>query len=110
MNQRYYWDSENKKILYATPSSLTEEPASDKAGGNVWLKDDTVYLKLDYVKKYTDIDSYIEQDPAQDCDTVQIYQCGDRDREERYRDPLPGRDQGADPFQTGEEYSSPADE
>ena len=64
LNQRYYWDSENKKILYATPSSLTEEPASDKADGNVWLKDDTVYLKLDYVKKYTDIDSYIEQDPA----------------------------------------------
>ena len=47
LNQRYYWDSENKKILYATPSSLTEEPASDKADGNVWLKDDTVYLKLD---------------------------------------------------------------
>ena len=64
LNQRYYWDSENKKILYATPSSLTEETASDKADGNVWLKDDTVYLKLDYVKKYTDIDSYIEQDPA----------------------------------------------
>ena len=64
LNQRYYWDSENKKILYATPSSLTEEPALDKADGNVWLKDDTVYLKLDYVKKYTDIDSYIEQDPA----------------------------------------------
>ena len=98
LNQRYYWDSENKKILYATPSSLTEEPASDKADGNVWLKDDTVYLKLDYVKKYTD------------SDTVQIYQCGDRDHEERYRDPLPGRDQGADPFQTGEEYSSPVDE
>ena len=30
----------------------------------MWLKDDTVYLKLDYVKTYTDIDSYIEQDPA----------------------------------------------
>lgn len=64
LNQRYYWDSENKKILYATPSSLMEEPASDKADGNVWLKDDTVYLKMDYIKKYTDIDSYIEQDPA----------------------------------------------
>ena len=29
LNQRYYWDSEDKKILYATPSSLTEEAASD---------------------------------------------------------------------------------
>lgn len=64
LNQRYYWDSENKKILYATPTSLTEEAASEQADGNVWLKDDTVYLKLDYVKKYTDIDSYIYEDPA----------------------------------------------
>ena len=64
LNQRYYWDSANKKILYATPPSLTEEAASDQPGGNVWLKESTVYLKLDYVKKYTDIDSYIYKDPA----------------------------------------------
>lgn len=64
LNQRYYWDSANKKILYATPTSLTEEAASDQTGGNVWLKESTVYLKLDYVKKYTDIDSYIYKDPA----------------------------------------------
>lgn len=63
LNQRYYWDSENKKILYATPSSLTEEKASDSAGGMVWLKDNSVYLHLDYVKKYTDIDAYINKDP-----------------------------------------------
>lgn len=64
LNQRYYWDSANKKILYATPTSLTEEAASDQPVGNVWLKESTVYLKLDYVKKYTDIDSYIYKDPA----------------------------------------------
>lgn len=64
LNQRYYWDSANKKILYATPTSLTEEAASDQPGGNVWLKESTVYLKLDYVKKYTDIDSYIYKGPA----------------------------------------------
>lgn len=64
LNQRYYWDSANKKILYATPTSLTEAAASDQPGGNVWLKESTVYLKLDYVKKYTDIDSYIYKDPA----------------------------------------------
>ena len=64
LNQRYYWDSANKKILYATPTSLTEEAASDQPGGNVWLKESTVYLKLVYVKKYTDIDSYIYKDPA----------------------------------------------
>ena len=64
LNQRYYWDSADQQILYATPTSLTEEAASEQADGNVWLKDDTVYLKLDYVKKYTDIDSYIYEDPA----------------------------------------------
>ena len=64
LNQRYYWDSANKKILYATPTSLTEEAASDQPDGNVWLKESTVYLKLDYVKKYTDIDSYIYKYPA----------------------------------------------
>ena len=64
LNQRYDWDSAHKKILYATPTSLTEEAASDQPGGNVWLKESTVYLKLDYVKKYTDIDSYIYKDPA----------------------------------------------
>ena len=64
LNQRYYWDSANKKILYATPTSLTEEAASDQPGGNVWLKESTVYLKLDYVKKYTDIESYKNKDPV----------------------------------------------
>ena len=37
LNQRYYWDSANKKILYATPTSLTEEAASDQPGGNVFI-------------------------------------------------------------------------
>ena len=28
LNQRYYWDSANQQILYATPSELTSESAS----------------------------------------------------------------------------------
>ena len=27
LNQRYYWDSANQQILYATPSELTSESA-----------------------------------------------------------------------------------
>lgn len=63
LNQRYYWDSADQKVLYATPSELTSEAASSEAGEQVWLKDDTVYLNLSYVQKYTDIDAYIYKDP-----------------------------------------------
>ena len=63
LNQRYYWDSADQKVLYATPSELTSEAASDEAGEQVWLKDDTVYMNLSYVQKYTDIDAYIYKDP-----------------------------------------------
>lgn len=63
LNQRYYWDSADQKVLYATPSELTSEAASTESGEQVWLKDDTVYLNLSYVQKYTDIDAYIYKDP-----------------------------------------------
>lgn len=63
LNQRYYWDSADQKVLYATPSELTSEAASAESGEQVWLKDDTVYLNLSYVQKYTDIDAYIYKDP-----------------------------------------------
>lgn len=63
LNQRYYWDSADQKVLYATPSELTSEDAAAEAGEQVWLKDDTVYLNLSYIQKYTDIDAYIYKDP-----------------------------------------------
>ncbi|HIZ22384.1 MAG TPA: SH3 domain-containing protein [Candidatus Blautia faecigallinarum] len=63
LNKRYYWDKENQQVLYATPSELTAAPAASQGGGDVWLKDGKVYLSISYIKKYTDIDSYIYQDP-----------------------------------------------
>lgn len=63
LNQRYYWDSANQQILYATPSELTSESASSEAGDKVWVKDDKVYLNLTYVQEYTDLDAYITKDP-----------------------------------------------
>mgnify|MGYP004469276657 FL=1 len=63
LNQRYYWDSANQQILYATPTELTTAPASTESGDQVWLKDNTVYLNLSYVQQYTDIDAYIYKDP-----------------------------------------------
>ena len=52
LNQRYYWDSANQQILYATPSALENYPASESGDGDVWLKDGTVYLNLALVQKY----------------------------------------------------------
>lgn len=63
LNQRYYWDSANQQILYATPSELTSVSASSEAGDKVWVKDDKVYLNLTYVQEFTDLDAYITKDP-----------------------------------------------
>ena len=63
LNQRYYWDEEGQQILYATPSELVYTPASAEAGGEVWLKDGTAYLSLDFIKRYTDMDTYVYQQP-----------------------------------------------
>lgn len=63
LNQRYYWDAENHQILYATPTELLSYPASEDAGGEVWIKDGNVYLSLSFIKQYTDIDSYIYEGP-----------------------------------------------
>lgn len=63
LNQRYYWDSANQQVLYATPSELTSAAASSESGDQVWLKNDTVYLNLTYIQQHTDIDAYISKDP-----------------------------------------------
>lgn len=64
LNQRYYWDSGNQQILYTTPSELEKYPASESGDSDVWLKDGSVYLSLSLVQKYTDLDSYIYENPA----------------------------------------------
>ena len=64
LNQRYYWDSGNQQILYATPSSLEKFPASEAGDGEVWVRDGKVYLSLSFVQKYTDLDFYEYQEPA----------------------------------------------
>lgn len=64
LNQRYYWDAESQQILYATPSEVTSMPASTEAGSEVWLRDGTVYLSLSYIRQYTDLDTYIYENPG----------------------------------------------
>lgn len=64
LNQRFYWDSASQQILYATPSQLNSYPASETAGTEVWLQDGAVYLSLPFVTQYTDIESYVYENPA----------------------------------------------
>ena len=64
LNQRYYWDSADNQILYATPSELQYYPASESGDGDVWLKDGTVYLRLGLVQKFTDLDAYVYGNPS----------------------------------------------
>ena len=63
-SQRYYWDSSNQQILYATPSELQMYPASQNGDGDVWLKDGSVFLSLPFVQKYTDMDVYMGENPS----------------------------------------------
>lgn len=64
LNQRYYWDSANQQILYATPSELQMYPASQNGDGDVWLRDGSVFLSLPFVQKYTDMDVYMGENPS----------------------------------------------
>lgn len=64
LNQRYYWDGQGQQVLYAAPTELTSTPAGTEPGGDVWLKDGSVYLNLSYIQRYTDMDAYIYQNPG----------------------------------------------
>lgn len=64
LNQRYYWDSANQQVLYATPSELQTYPASQNGDGDVWLRDGRVFLSLPFVQKYTDMDVYMGENPS----------------------------------------------
>lgn len=64
LNQRFYWDTEGQQILYATPSQLNAYPAAAEAGSEVWQKDGSVYLSLSFIAQYTDMDSYVYENPG----------------------------------------------
>ena len=67
LNARYYWDEDNQQVLYATPSTLTRSAAASQPGQDVWLRDGEVFLKMDYVKRFTDLDCYVYSQPARIC-------------------------------------------
>ncbi len=64
LNQRFYWDGDNGQILYATPSELLSFAASADPGGDVWSREGKVYLNLSLIAAFTDMDTFVYQDPA----------------------------------------------
>lgn len=75
LNQRFYWDPEGVRILYATPGQLLGFPASQEPGGEIWLRDGNVYLNLSFIKQYTDLDTFVYSNPARvaiQCDFTDV--------------------------------------
>ena len=64
LNQRFYWEESTGQILYALPSELVATSAQTEPGSEVWRKDDTVYLSLAFVHRFTDMDVVMNTDPA----------------------------------------------
>ncbi|MDO4519727.1 MAG: glycosyl hydrolase family 18 protein, partial [Eubacteriales bacterium] len=64
LNERYYLDEDYNRILYATPSELTSMPITEESPNAVVKRNDTIYLSLDYVKQYTNMETYILEGPS----------------------------------------------
>ena len=77
VNQRFYWDSNENRLLYTLPDRTLSIPAGatefESGDGTqtrdyeiVKVENDTVYLALDFVKEYTDmsLDVYANPDRA----------------------------------------------
>ena len=62
LNPKYYWAADEKKIFYAHPNEVEKVPANDKSG-KVLYENDQVYLSLDFVKEYTDMDTKLCEAP-----------------------------------------------
>lgn len=57
INERFYWDSNEKRLVYALPDTIVYADANTEGNGGKLLyeKDDDVYLSLGLVSNYTDI-------------------------------------------------------
>ncbi len=64
INQRFYYDEENRQMLYATPEQLDTTAISDIPGADAYLAEDGLYLKISYISRFTDMDVYQKQEPA----------------------------------------------
>lgn len=74
VNQRFYWDSNENRLLYTLPDRTLSIPAGatefESEDGTqtrdyeiVKVENDTVYLALDFVKEYTDMSLDVYENP-----------------------------------------------
>ncbi len=74
VNQRFYWDSNENRLLYTLPDRTLSIPAgaSEFESGDgtqtrdyeiVKVENDTAYLALDFVKEYTDMSLDVYENP-----------------------------------------------
>ncbi len=64
LNPAFYWDAENRQILYADSVQVTRTDASDAPGSQVIESGDTVYLHTDLVRSRTDLDVLVGRNPS----------------------------------------------
>lgn len=58
LNERYYWDSVEKKLVYAMPTQLLSADAQTTGSDGrklLWISDDGVYLSAGLILQYTDV-------------------------------------------------------
>lgn len=62
LNPKFYWAEDEQQIFYAHPQELEKISPGDESG-RVILEGDQVYLSLDFVKQYTDMDVKMYENP-----------------------------------------------
>lgn len=63
LNKKFYWDAENSQVLYALPEELVKVESGEAGTADVCVQGDTVFLSVDLVGQYTDIESELVKDP-----------------------------------------------
>ena len=63
LNPDFYWDKDLGSILYTTPTETARYEIASQAGEDVFIQDDTIYLSLDLISRYTDLDVTVLQEP-----------------------------------------------
>lgn len=62
INPRFYWDQENQMMIYALPTEIVEADLSQDSA-DYHMVDGQVYLSIDLVRNYTDMDCTVLDSP-----------------------------------------------
>ena len=68
LNRRFYWESDSQQFLYSLPTETVATSIGDTLldGSLAFMADgDTLYLNVDFIKKYTDIRYHAHTDTDQ---------------------------------------------